>query len=169
MTVPENQWGYQANWSGHVKTSNELIEMMVKSVSLDGNFVLNFGPDKHGTIRPEETKLANEIGNWMSINKNAIYNCGYLNWEKQDWGYYTLNRETGIVNMIVFNIPVSGVYRIKTLNNIEITKAYTLENNTNLNLEKLPNNEYLLNHQQNTYNKPFVIQLKTQETAINKQ
>ncbi len=42
MTIPENQWGYHSDWKGHVKTGNELIEMLVKAVALDGNFVLNF-------------------------------------------------------------------------------------------------------------------------------
>ena len=43
MTIPENQWGYHAEWRGYVKTSYDLLEMMVKAVSLNGNFVLNFG------------------------------------------------------------------------------------------------------------------------------
>jgi alpha-L-fucosidase len=74
MTIPENQWGYHSEWKGYVKSSFNLIEMLVKSVSLNGNFVLNFGPDGKGNIRPEESKIAKEIGDWMKINGEAIYN-----------------------------------------------------------------------------------------------
>lgn len=34
MTVPENQWGYHANWQGHIKSANEIIEMIAKATSL---------------------------------------------------------------------------------------------------------------------------------------
>ncbi|MCH5598292.1 alpha-L-fucosidase [Niabella ginsengisoli] len=89
MTIPENGWGYQQKWLGHWKTSYELIEMLAQCVSLGGNLVVNFGPKGDGSFRPEEVAIANEIGNWMDINKEAIYNCEHAGWEKQDWGYYT--------------------------------------------------------------------------------
>ncbi|GAA4802175.1 alpha-L-fucosidase [Olivibacter ginsenosidimutans] len=126
MTVPENQWGYHSEWRGHVKTSTELIEMMAQSVALDGNFVLNFGPDGQGTIRPEEAKLAQEIGDWMQINHEAIYDCGYAGLEKQDWGYITQNRKTGKYYLIVFNVPVSGTLKIKNASGKGIGKLYDL-------------------------------------------
>ncbi|MBP1637246.1 MAG: alpha-L-fucosidase [Bacteroidetes bacterium] len=80
MTIPENQWGYNSNWTGYVKTSYNLIEMMVKSVSLGGNFVLNFGPDGKGNIRQEETDIAQEIGDWIKINpicSKTVQSCCY--------------------------------------------------------------------------------------------
>lgn len=59
MTIPENQWGYHKDWSiSHIKTSNELIEMIVKTVSMGGNFLLNFGPSGTGAFRIEEQKIA---------------------------------------------------------------------------------------------------------------
>lgn len=110
MTVPENQWGYHSDWRGYVKTSYDLIEMIAQSVSLNGNFVLNFGPDGKGNIRPEETKLAKEIGDWMQINKEAIYGTEYVNLEKQGWGYYT--RKGNKVYMLVFNRPISNQLKV---------------------------------------------------------
>ena len=86
MTIPENQWGYDKAWKGHIKTSNELIEMLAKCVALSGNFVLNFGPRGDGSIREREVDIAKQIGDWMKINSDAIYKCGHIDWEKQDWG-----------------------------------------------------------------------------------
>lgn len=127
MTVPENQWGYHSEWRGHVKTSVELIEMIARSVSLDGNFVLNFGPDGQGAIRNEETKLAKEIGDWMKTNQEAIYDCDYAGFAKQDWGYITKNNKTGKYYLIVFNIPVNGLLRLKLLPGMSINKIYDLQ------------------------------------------
>lgn len=124
MTIPENGWGYAKTWLGHWKTSGEIIEMMAQTVSLDGNFVLNFGPRADGTFRPEEIKDAAEIGEWMKINGNAIYNCGYAGWEKQDWGYYTKKAGENKVYMIVFNIPVTGKLKVKPAHKMLIEKVY---------------------------------------------
>ncbi|MDR0863957.1 MAG: alpha-L-fucosidase, partial [Candidatus Symbiothrix sp.] len=112
MTIPENQWGYHHDWSlSYVKTPYELIEMMVKTNSLDGNFVLNFGPDGKGNIRPEETAVAEEIGEWMAINSEAVYGVHHSLLEKQDWGYSTQKGDT--IYLTVFNKPVNNLLRVK--------------------------------------------------------
>jgi alpha-L-fucosidase len=95
-----------------VKKPYELIEMIVKSVSLNGNFVLNFGPDGNGNIRPEETRIAKEIGDWMKINGEAIYGCKNSLWEKQGWGYYTQKGDNKLY-LTVFNQPLNNQVRVK--------------------------------------------------------
>jgi alpha-L-fucosidase len=112
MTIPENQWGYHRDWSlSYVKTSYELIEMMVKTNSLDGNFVLNFGPDGKGNIRREEAEVAQGIGDWMTVNSEAVYGVHHSILEKQDWGYSTQKGDT--IYLIVFNKPVNNLLRVK--------------------------------------------------------
>jgi len=128
MTVPENQWGYHSDWKGYVKTSFDLIEMMVKSVSLSGNFVLNFGPDGKGAIRPEETKLANEIGEWMKVNHEAIYGCTYVDLKKQGWGYFT--RKSDNIYLTVMNRPINNRVGVEIAKGgFKPNKAYFLSNN----------------------------------------
>jgi alpha-L-fucosidase len=113
MTVPENQWGYHSDWSlTYVKQSYELIEMLVKAVSLNGNLVLNFGPDGMGNIRPEETQIAAEIGAWMKVNSEAIYGCKNSPWEKQGWGYYTQKGDNKLY-LTVFNQPLNNRVKVK--------------------------------------------------------
>lgn len=130
MTVPENQWGYHSEWRGYVKTSYDLIEMLAKSVSLDGNFVVNFGPDGKGSFRPEETRIAKEMGEWMHTNREAIYGCGHAGLEKQGWGYFTKRKDK--LYLIVFNRPISN--RLKVVvpkGGIKLSKACLLENKQN--------------------------------------
>jgi alpha-L-fucosidase len=113
MTIPENQWGYHSDWSlTYVKKPYELIEMLVKAVSMNGNFVLNFGPDGRGNIRPEETHIATEIGKWMKLNSEAIYGCRNSQWERQPWGYYTQKGDETLY-LTVFNQPLNGKIRVK--------------------------------------------------------
>lgn len=111
MTIPENQWGYQADWKGYIKTPCDLIEMMVKTVSLNGNFVLNFGPEPSGKIRPEECYIAESIGKWMQVNGEAIYGISYSELKDQGWGYIT--RKENRYYLTVFNVPVSNRLNIE--------------------------------------------------------
>ncbi|MDR3340975.1 MAG: alpha-L-fucosidase [Candidatus Symbiothrix sp.] len=112
MTIPENQWGYHSDWSlTYVKTADDLIEMAVKANSLNGNFVINFGPDGKGNIRKEETDIARKVGEWMAVNGAAIYGTQHSLLEKQDWGYATQKGDT--IYLSVFNKPVNNLLRVK--------------------------------------------------------
>lgn len=55
-------------------TSDELIQQLVDVVGRGGNFLLNVSPDMTGHIaEPQTTRLA-DIGAWLRINGEAIYN-----------------------------------------------------------------------------------------------
>ncbi|QJB30404.1 alpha-L-fucosidase [Chitinophaga oryzae] len=161
MTVPENQWGYHAKWMGHVKTVNEILEMLVKSVSLNGNFVLNFGPKADGTYRAEEQQLAAGIGEWMKVNGAAVYDGTYAGFEKQDWGYYIRKSGTDSVYMVVFNMPVSGSLRVKLPARTELTGVSMMQGNVALAPEWIGRNEYFIHLPNKQQESPMVILLKT--------
>ena len=85
--------------------------MTVKANALDGNFVINFGPDDKGNIRKEETEIAKAVGNWMKINGAAEYGTHHSPLEKQDWGYSTA--KDSLIYLSVFNQPLNGLLRVK--------------------------------------------------------
>lgn len=112
MTIPENQWGYHRDWSlSYVKTPYDLIKMMVRANALNGNLVINFGPDGEGNIRKEETAIAKGVGEWMQTNSEAIYGVHNSIIENHDWGY-TTQREDDIY-LMVFNKPMNNHIRVK--------------------------------------------------------
>lgn len=160
MTIPENGWGYAKKWMGHWKTPVELIEMLAKCVSLDGNFVINFGPKGNGQFRNKELEAANAVGKWMSINSEAIYGCGYAGWEKQDWGYYTRSGDGNKVYMIVFNVPVSGSLRIKPAKGSNVKAARFLADKKTLTIEALDGGASFVHLDQTISGAPFVIELE---------
>jgi len=70
-----DSWGYKIddhNW----KSSGELIGMLVDCVSLNGNFLLNVGPDAEGLIPEESVTRLREIGSWLGRNGESIYGAG---------------------------------------------------------------------------------------------
>jgi alpha-L-fucosidase len=70
-------WSYVPN--DIYKPTNELIEKLVDIVSKGGNYLLNIGPGPDGELDPLAYQRLREIGNWMKINGEAIYNTRMFN------------------------------------------------------------------------------------------
>jgi alpha-L-fucosidase len=111
MTIPPNGWGYMKDWSGlYTKTTDDLLDMLMHSVSMNGNFVINFGPDGNGLMHPEEDKIAKEIGDWMKLNSEAVYGVRHAPLMPSKLGYFTQKEDQ--LYLTVFNRPVNGIVRI---------------------------------------------------------
>ncbi|TDS08941.1 alpha-L-fucosidase [Sphingobacterium paludis] len=112
MTITPGDWGYTKNWNNmYIKTSNDIIGLMMKSVSMNGNFVLNFGPDALGNMHPGEDKIARELGEWMEVNREAVYGVRNASeFPDTDYGYYTQKGNT--LYLTVFNRPIDDLIRL---------------------------------------------------------
>ena len=71
-SIARNSWGYTEN--NNFKQPPEIIRDFVDIVSKNGCLLLNVGPKADGTICDEERKILLEIGDWLKINGEAIYN-----------------------------------------------------------------------------------------------
>ena len=130
-SVAKNSWGYTKN--NDYKDSVEIIQDLVDVVSKNGALLLNIGPKADGTIPKEDENILKEIGNWLKINGEAIYNTVY--WKtfgegptEVPEGHFTDTqrkeytpqdiRFTARANYIyatVMKWPVSGTVKIKSL------------------------------------------------------
>ena len=70
MTMAD-QWSYKPG--DNYKSTHELIHMLIDIVAKGGNFLLNIGPDANGNFDEIADNRLTEIGQWMDINKEAIY------------------------------------------------------------------------------------------------
>jgi alpha-L-fucosidase len=67
-------WGYhrdEASW----KSVDQLIQMMIDSVSKGGNLLLNVGPTGRGEFDERALDRLNSIGEWMKRHSKSIYGC----------------------------------------------------------------------------------------------
>ena len=81
-------WGYIPN--AKFKSANEVIGMMMEIVAKGGSLLLGVGPTPQGLIEPEVVKILEEIGAWMKLNGEAIYNTRCLaNYQAEDLWFTT--------------------------------------------------------------------------------
>lgn len=67
-------WGYyrdEATW----KSPEILIRMLINTVSIGGNLLLNVGPTARGYFDSRAVFALEEIGKWMKYNSRSIYGC----------------------------------------------------------------------------------------------
>lgn len=65
-------WSYEPGLE--YKSTRYLIHSLIKIVSRGGNFLLNIGPKPDGEFEDEAYNRLKEIGDWIKINGEAIYN-----------------------------------------------------------------------------------------------
>ncbi|XP_049866959.1 alpha-L-fucosidase-like [Pectinophora gossypiella] len=75
FTVDLNSWGYRRNMNiGELYNMEDLLKVLIRTVSCGGNVLINVGPTKEGTIVPVFQERLLALGDWLQINGEAIYN-----------------------------------------------------------------------------------------------
>ncbi len=67
-------WGYsrdEMTW----KSPRMLIEMLVNTVSIGGNLLMNVGPTSRGYLDYRAENALKAYADWMKYNSRSIYNC----------------------------------------------------------------------------------------------
>ena len=87
--IGKHSWGYTTN--NEFKSSRQLICDLIDIVSKNGTLLLNVGPKADGTITEEETQILLDIGHWLAVNGEGIYNT--IPWKR--FGEGQVNAEAG--------------------------------------------------------------------------
>jgi alpha-L-fucosidase len=66
------QWQFKPT-NEKYKSGTELIEMLIETRAKGGNLLLNVGPEPSGVIPAEQERIIRELGLWLFINGEAIY------------------------------------------------------------------------------------------------
>ena len=69
--IARNSWCYTEG--NDYKPADSIICDLADIASKNGTLLLNVGPRADGTIGPEDRKVLSDIGKWMKVNGEAIY------------------------------------------------------------------------------------------------
>ena len=111
--------------------ADELIEMLVRIVAKGGNLNLIVNPDGSGKVPQLQVDLLRELGNWMSLNGEAIYKtrpyetlCDNTQLGQPVW--YTGSKDKKYAYAIVFDWPKSETFICTNANIKWETEVYML-------------------------------------------
>jgi len=104
------------------KSSKDLIRKLADISSKGGNFLLNIGPKPDGTFPQEAIDRLNDIGDWMDVNSESIYETKAGPFDPLPWGRCTMKKMSfGKTRLYlhVFDWPADGKLSIPLSNDVK--------------------------------------------------
>jgi alpha-L-fucosidase len=100
FTLDKTSWGHREslNFSEYM-TTQEVIKEIVTTVSCGGNVLINVGPTKAGTIDAVFQERLLDMGKWLKVNGEAIYESNpfkFQNDSKTPDVWYTVAGSNGL-------------------------------------------------------------------------
>ena len=108
-----NSWGYQPHDSAF-KSVDEIISIFTDCIGNGGNLLLDIGPKADGTIPMQQQSILKELGKWIRLNNEAIYNTAAGLPLGHFYGASTLSKDSTTIYLFV-NAKSTGDIMIKGL------------------------------------------------------
>ncbi|GMU20425.1 MAG: hypothetical protein AMXMBFR13_05220 [Phycisphaerae bacterium] len=86
MTLGD-QWSYRPN--DNIKSLDDCIRILVRTIGGDGNLLLNVGPTPTGEIEPRQAQRLREIGQWVRPRAESLYGTRAGPFAPGPWGLST--------------------------------------------------------------------------------
>lgn len=92
------QWAWKPN--DKLKSFDEVIKILVQTVTGDGNLLLNVGPTPEGTIEPRQAERLRELGSWLKKHGESIYKTRGGPYVNGEWGGATCRGKSVYLHLL---------------------------------------------------------------------
>ncbi len=131
-------WGYKIKDQDY-KSTRELIHLLVKTASKGANLLLNVGPQPNGELPATAVERLKEMGQWLKIYGNTIYDTTAGDFQAQPWGAATRRGDTLFIHILdnslnEITLPIKG----------NVANAHLFDSDTTIKTSKTDSGEILL-------------------------
>ena len=117
-----NQWAWKPN--DQMKSLKECLTILSKAAGGNGNLLLNVGPMPDGRIEQRQITRLKEIGDWLKLNSEAIYNT--LGGPYEPTNNYATTRKGNKIYLHVLKTDTSAI-ALKNIPCRKVLKARTMD------------------------------------------
>lgn len=104
------------------KSSQKIIETLIKIISRGGNYLMNIAPGPNGDYDPIVYERLKEISNWMDKNQSAVFATRSAEPFHDGNFYYTQSKDAKILN--VFHIDDITEYKTPSELNFQLPDGF---------------------------------------------
>ncbi|HEY3340652.1 MAG TPA: alpha-L-fucosidase, partial [Anaerolineae bacterium] len=90
------------------KSPQQLIQMLINTVSCGGNLIMNVGPTSRGTFDPRALSALSAYGDWLRLHGRSIYGCTQSDLIPPQDCRFTQNGKR--LYLHIFNWPFKWIY-----------------------------------------------------------
>lgn len=112
IDTTNNSWAY-AKHDSVWKSPSTIAHNLIRTISRGVSFMINIGPDGEGCIPSPAVESLTRVGNWISLNEEAVYGTQASPFLPFDWGDCTVKGNR--LYLHVFDWPKSGQLRLPGL------------------------------------------------------
>lgn len=154
-----NSWGFNITDTSY-KSVKQLIHYLVNAAGRNANFLLNVGPMPNGKIQQEFIDTLQQIGKWLQVYGETIYNTRGNIVSPQKWGVITGKDKIRYVHIMdaPFGQPYIFIPELKE----KIITASLFPANSKIKFKQMPEGTFIYLDDVNTDAPDTVIQLNTQ-------
>ncbi len=104
------------------KSSQKIIETLIKIISRGGNYLMNIAPGPNGDYDPLVYERLKEIAAWMDVNGSAVFGTRSIAPYHEGQVYFTRSKDSKTVN--VFHISESTDYTAPSTISFTLPEQY---------------------------------------------
>jgi len=118
-----NSWSYVPG--DKYKSANEIVTLLIKIVSRGGNLLMNIGPGPDGDWDPVAYSRLQQIGSWIKVNGEGIYNSTSVAPYSEGNIYYTKAGSSNTIYAFVTSaqdavtLPANIALHLKDINKVK--------------------------------------------------
>jgi alpha-L-fucosidase len=135
-----NSWGFNITDTSY-KTVQQLIHYLVNAAGRNANFLLNVGPMPNGKIQQEFIDTLQQIGKWLQLYGQTIYDTRGSIVKPQNWGVITGRNKTLYVH--IMKVPSQQPFIFVPELKEKIISASLLADKSKIKFKQLPEGSFI--------------------------